>query len=258
MNARALLLVAACLAAGACSRQDAAWRQAESRGTESGYQSYLEDYPDGLNAHEARRRLADLQDDREWSRAERLGTPESYQRYLARYPEGSRVQVARERLAVFLEPPPVAAPVPLPVPEPDPEPVQESVTGSGGDSLPVTAAAPAAVAPEAAGVATGTMPLDTGLPAPSAPDHWLQLGAFVGGEAAAGAAWRRLATDYEEALRGLDHRVIRAPLASGDLWRLFAGPVTPEDGEARCGAIRRAGGSCLLRAGQQVTSLSAD
>lgn len=208
MSARALLLVAVCLAAGACSRQDAAWRQAESQGTESGFQSYLETYPDGLNAHEARRRLAELQDGREWSRAQRLGTPESYQRYLARFPEGARVQVARERLAVFLEPP---------APLPDPE-----------------------------------------VPSLPGPDHWLQLGAFVGGEAAADTAWQRLAVEHEEALRGLGHRVIRAPLDSGDLWRLFAGPVTAGEGETRCGAIRLAGGSCLLRGGQQVTSLSAD
>lgn len=193
MRIPALLLVVACLAAAACSRQDAAWRQAESRHTESAYQSYLETYPDGLHAHEARRRLSALQDDREWARAERLGTPESYQRYLARYPEGGRAQVARDRLAVFLEPPPAAA-----------------------------------------------------------PDHWLQLGAFVGGEAAAQAAWQRLIAEHEEALRGLGQRIIRAPLGSGDLWRLFAGPVAAEEGETRCAQIRLAGASCLLRAGPQV------
>jgi hypothetical protein len=200
VRARALLLVVACLVAAACSRQDAAWRQAEAAGTESGYQSYLDVYPDGLNAHEARRRLAVLRDDREWSRAERLGTPESYQRYLARYPDGARVQVARERLAVFLEPPP-----------PEPE-----------------------------------------VPVAPAPDHWLQLGAFVGGEAAAEVAWQRLAAEHEEALRGLGHRVIRTPLDSGDLWRLFAGPVAAEEGESRCATIRSRGASCLLRAAQQV------
>jgi hypothetical protein len=209
VSARALLLVAACLAAVACSRQDAAWHQAEAHGTESGYQSYLESYPDGLYAHEARRRLARLQDDREWSRAERLGTPESYQRYLSRYPEGARAKVAQERLAVFLQPP-----------------------VSDAD----------AAAPQA----------DIEVTAPAARDHWLQLGAFVGGEPAAEAAWQRLAAEHPQALQGLGHRIIRTPLGSGDLWRLFAGPVPAGEGEARCAAIRFDGGSCLLRAELQV------
>lgn len=246
MSARALLLVAACLAAGACSRQDAAWRQAESQGTESGYQSYLATYPDGINAHEARRRLVALQDDREWSRAQRLGTPESYQRYLARFPEGTRSQVARERLAVFLEPPPAAAPAPLP------EPVQEPGVDPGADAIPVATTDPTVMEPDASDVAAAATTPDTRAPVPSTPDHWLQLGAFVGGEAAAEAAWRRLAVEHEEPLRGLGYRIIRAPLDSGDLWRLFAGPVTAGEGDTRCAAIRLAGGSCLLRAGSQA------
>ncbi len=251
MRLRALLLVAACLAASACSRHDAAWRQAESQGTESGYQTYLEAYPDGLSAHEARRRLASLQDDREWSRAERLGTPESYQRYLARFPEGTRVQVARERLAVFLEPPlPLVLREPAAVPEPEPEP--EPGDGVGENYTPVDPAYPAVIEPDASDVLAAAMAPDTGVPAPSVPEHWLQLGAFVGGEAAAEAAWQRLAAEHGEALGGLGHRIIRAPLDSGDLWRLFAGPVTAAEGDARCGGIRLAGGSCLLRAGPQV------
>jgi cell division septation protein DedD len=244
VSARALLLVAVCLAAGACSRQDAAWRQAESQGTESGFQSYLETYPDGLNAHEARRRLAELQDGREWSRAQRLGTPESYQRYLARFPEGARVQVARERLTVFLEPPPAAA---------GPGPIAESRPGmpiASTDLVP----AQEIDAPDAVDVAVSdAVPRpDPHAPPTTGPDHWLQLGAFVGGEAAADMAWQRLALEHGESLRGLGHRVIRTPLDSGDLWRLFAGPVTAGEGETRCGAIRLAGGSCLLRAGPQV------
>jgi hypothetical protein len=194
----AAVLVLAAAAAG-CSRQDAAWRQAESEGTDAAYLAYLETYPDGVNASVARDRLAALREDREWSRAERIGTPESYQRFLARHPEGARAAVARERLGVFHEPPP-------------PAPVVEE---------PATPVLPA--------------------------EHWLQLGAFVGGEAAAGTAWQRLSALQGGPLAGLAPRIVRARLPSGDLWRLFAGPVDAADGETRCAALRQAGESCLLR-----------
>lgn len=195
----AALLVLAAAVAG-CSRQDAAWRQAESDGSDAAYLAYLEAYPDGVNAGVARDRLAALRETREWSRAERIGTPESYQRFLARHPEGARAAVARERLGVFHEPPPAAAPV-----------VEEPAT-----------------------------------PARQA-EHWLQLGAFVGGEAAAEMAWQRLAALQGGPLSGLAPRIVRARLQSGDLWRLFAGPVDAADGETRCAALEQAGESCLLR-----------
>ena len=205
-----LVLAAACLVA-ACSRQDAAWRQAEAAGTEAAYQAYLEAYPDGLNARLAQSRLARLREDREWSRAERLGTPESYQRYLARHPDGRFAAVARERLAAFLEPPP-AAPVVSP--------------------------------PAAAATAPGVRPPSGGA------DHWLQLGAFVGGEAAAEEAWRRLRAEHGGPLEGLGHRIERIPLDSGDLWRLQAGPVDRGSGVERCAELVARGASCLLRAPQ--------
>ncbi len=205
----ALALIAASLAAG-CSRQDAAWRQAEAEGTEAAYAAYLEAYPDGVKAGHAQARLVEIREAREWSRAERLGTPESYQRFLARHPEGARAAVARERLAAFLEPPP--APVPV---------LQR----------------PAAPPPPGAAAAE----------VEALPGHWLQLGAFVGGESAAAAAWRRLADERGEAIAGLTPRIVVARLPGGDLWRLFAGPVDAATGESRCAALRQAGESCLLR-----------
>lgn len=217
--ATVVLLAAACLVAG-CSRQDAAWRQAQAEGTEAAYEAYLDAYPDGLNAAAAQHRLGALREDREWSRAERLGTPESYQRYLARHPDGRRAEVARERLAVFLEPLPPRSPA---------RPAQAAADPEAEPPAPVNGATPFAGG-----------------------GRWLQLGAFVGGEAAAEAAWRRLAAEHAEALGGLERRIVRARLESGDLWRLYAGPVAAGDGEARCAVLRGRGASCLLRAEQQV------
>lgn len=210
-----LLVAIACLSAG-CSRQDAAWRQAESAGTETAYAAYLAAYPDGLHAADAERRLAELRHDREWSRAERLGTPESYQRYLARHPGGRHAGAARERLSLFLAPPSAPRADALAPPE-----------GASPDAPPSV---------EVAG----------------AEERWLQLGAFVGGEAVAEAAWQRLAAAHPDQLGGLGHRIVRAGLPSGDLWRLFAGPVAPGEGATRCAALGARGTSCLLRDGRQV------
>jgi hypothetical protein len=111
---------------------------------------------------------------------------------------------------------------------------------------------PAATPPVDADAGASAPSPDPGTPASPGPDHWLQLGAFVGGEAAAEAAWQRLSAEHQDALLGLGHRIIRAPLDSGDLWRLFAGPLAAGEGEARCGMLRLAGASCLLRAQPQV------
>jgi len=103
-------LVVALLVAG-CSRQEAAWRSADSMGTAAAYEAYLEAYPAGSHAATARARLAELREEGEWSRARALDAPESYQRYLASYPEGRHAEKARSRLGDFLDIP-VAAPPP--------------------------------------------------------------------------------------------------------------------------------------------------
>jgi hypothetical protein len=112
----ALALMAVVAAAG-CSRQESAWRSAQSQDTVVAYEAYLHDYPAGPHVDEARSRLAALREQQEWDRALRFDTPEAFQRYLSGYPDGRFAAAARERLADFLlartpagdaEPPPGA------------------------------------------------------------------------------------------------------------------------------------------------------
>jgi cell division septation protein DedD len=217
-------LVVALLLAG-CSRQEAAWRSADSAGTVAAYETYLESYPAGTHAATARVRAAALREAREWSHAERLGTPESYQRYLAAYPDGQHAATARDRLAVFMQPPVRQPAARLTAPT---------------AATPQTAASTGSVAqPPPSGADAGAAPAN---------QHWLQLGAFVGGRAAAEDAWQQLVGQHGDLLHGLEHRVILAPLDSGDLWRLSAGPLAADEGAARCAALQSRGSSCLLRA----------
>jgi len=107
------ILAASVLAA--CDRRESAWRDARRDDSQSAYQAYLERYPTGAHAAEARAELEARREAEEWARAERLGTPEAWQRYLARWPEGRHAGEARQLLIAFIPPP---RPVPLPDPVP--------------------------------------------------------------------------------------------------------------------------------------------
>jgi len=94
-------IVGACLLAG-CSRQETGWREAEGEDSVPAYETYLERFPAGAHAVEARARISELREEREWARASQLGTPEAYQRYLGAYPEGRQAAAARDRLSDFV------------------------------------------------------------------------------------------------------------------------------------------------------------
>lgn len=104
-------LILAVIVAAGCSRQETAWQQAEREATVAAYQEYLDRFPAGAHAAEARAGLLELHEAAAWSRAERLHTPESWQRYLAEWPDGAHAAVAREALVEFIPPmPPSAGP----------------------------------------------------------------------------------------------------------------------------------------------------
>ena len=113
----AMLTLVTALAVAGCSRQETAWRSAQSQDTVVAYETYLRDYPAGPHIAAARSRLVVLREQQEWDRALRFDTPEAFQRYLSGYPDGRFAAAARERLADFLlarapagdaEPPPGA------------------------------------------------------------------------------------------------------------------------------------------------------
>ena len=117
-------ILAASFLAG-CDRRESAWRDARREDSQSGYQAYLERYPTGAHADEARAKLELRRETQEWERAERLGTPEAWQAYLARWPEGRHAGQARRLLIAFI-PPPRPAPSPGPAPDEARGPVVET------------------------------------------------------------------------------------------------------------------------------------
>jgi hypothetical protein len=94
-------LLLACAASG-CSRQESGWRDASDDGTVAGYEHYLERFPAGAHAPEARARILELRESEAWARARRLETPEAWQRYLGEWPEGRHANAARRLLVEFI------------------------------------------------------------------------------------------------------------------------------------------------------------
>jgi hypothetical protein len=94
-----VLCICCACALAACSRQETGWRDAHGKDSVSAYETYLEHFPAGAHADEARARIQELYEEREWARANKLQTPEAWQRYLGAYPEGRYAAAAREQLS---------------------------------------------------------------------------------------------------------------------------------------------------------------
>lgn len=209
-------LLAAGLLLVACSRQEAAWREASRSDSSAGYHAYLEDHPAGAHAAEARQRLAELREQQEWRRALRLDTPESYQRYLAAHADGRYGDAARARLAEF----------------------QRARTAGSPAALPGPAAGPA---PQAVAPATGTLEAEA-----AGSSHRVQLGAFGDGEQAARDAWRALQAAHPELLGQLAARVDVVTRDGRRLWRLQAGPVSEPRARGICAELALRGVNCFV------------
>ncbi|MDA7430493.1 peptidoglycan-binding protein [Primorskyibacter aestuariivivens] len=92
---------------------DAYWERTGARGTVEGLRAYLDRYPRGRHAAEARDRLAALEEDvREderaevraaWSRAREADTIEAYRDFIERYPNTRAAESARERIRELRE-----------------------------------------------------------------------------------------------------------------------------------------------------------
>ena len=77
------------------------WSQTGADGTERGLQLYLQRYPNGQYANQARAELARLAanaDERAWARAAQINTNASYREYLRQYPNGIYKDIARSRI----------------------------------------------------------------------------------------------------------------------------------------------------------------
>ncbi|MGH8495574.1 MAG: tetratricopeptide repeat protein [Gammaproteobacteria bacterium] len=90
--------LAGALAAG-CDRQPQAWEEASTEDTVAAYDAYLENYPEGEHAAEARARRDTLAETQAWEEAQAADTPEAYEAYLADHESGAHAADARDKVA---------------------------------------------------------------------------------------------------------------------------------------------------------------
>ncbi|TNF22340.1 MAG: outer membrane protein assembly factor BamD [Rhodobacteraceae bacterium] len=93
--------------------EDRFWRQTDRDGTAEALRAYLERYPKGRHAEEARRRLAEFEAREEeenrraarraWQQAQEVDTLEAYTDFVARFPNSEYAEQARARIADLRE-----------------------------------------------------------------------------------------------------------------------------------------------------------
>jgi len=76
---------------------DAAWVKALEKDTLAGYREYLEAFPEGKHADEAKAEIA-AYDEKAWARAQERDTIAGYEEYIKEWPEGQYVEQARDRI----------------------------------------------------------------------------------------------------------------------------------------------------------------
>ena len=87
------------------------WAEVERRGDEAGFRDYLQRYPEGRFADQARRVLKEIddrraeqaagQDRRDWSQAAQTNTVAAYRSYLETWPNGAFRAEAEQRIALL-------------------------------------------------------------------------------------------------------------------------------------------------------------
>ena len=246
-----LLLV--CLVS-ACSRHDALWEEARDEDSIAAYEAYLERYPDGPRAQQARSRARTLQVEQAWRDARERDSRSAYKAFLDSWPDSEFADEARSRIEARQR-----------------AETWRSLAASGDvarleafaerhrGSSEATLAADriAALREEAAeddSAAADPPPPETAVTessrddTPAAADsgegtHRVQLAA-VSSATRARDGIARLERDHSEILGGVELRSEPA----GDMHRLLTTPLSRDRATSLCEALKAAGQDCIVRA----------
>lgn len=98
MHRGLLLVAAAVLFLTACATMQGRWEATTSEGTIAAYEGFLEEYPEGDLADQARRRRNELYEERAWSEAAAANTVRAYQDFVKYHPKGKYAGEASARI----------------------------------------------------------------------------------------------------------------------------------------------------------------
>jgi outer membrane protein assembly factor BamD (BamD/ComL family) len=199
-----------------CGSAKYEWSQASTINTIAAYQTFLSKYPNDPHAVEALSRIAKLGDEQAWSAAQVASSIQGYQQYLTAEPNGTHTSAATDEIAV-----------------------RERVAA--------WRAAQANATPQLLQEFLQKYP--SGPEAVQARDR---LRAIAGYRAELGMAHtERLAGRERDALakrfgKELSQVIVLAPDANSREYRITSAPMSEEDANSACAAVKRAGGICNI------------
>lgn len=85
----------------ACDREGTHWEEAQQENTIAAYEAYVESYPAGENADQARNLIDTLRAEEAWTQVQQQDTMTAYRGFLADYPDAAGVDEARARLDIL-------------------------------------------------------------------------------------------------------------------------------------------------------------
>jgi hypothetical protein len=83
----------------ACNSAQDDWQKASASNTVAGYQEFLQQHPNTMQAAEARNRIEAQEDERAWARAQQANTVAAFESYIQEQPRGMHLEEAKARMA---------------------------------------------------------------------------------------------------------------------------------------------------------------
>jgi hypothetical protein len=207
-----LLCCAVLLAA--CGSAKYEWSQASNLNTIAAYQAFVSKYPNDVHAADANNRITELKEAQAWNAAQVASSVEGYQQYLTAEPSGAHTQAAREEIATRER---VAA-------------WRTAQTNATAQSL-----------------QDFLQKYPTGAEADAARDKLTMLAGY---RAELGTAHnKRLAERERDALakrfgKNFQQVLVLEPDANSRDYRITSAPMSKEDANAACAAVKQSGKSC--------------
>lgn len=198
----------------ACGSAQYEWSQANTINTLAAYQTFLSKYPNDPHAVEAQSRMAKLEDEQAWATAQVASSVQGYQQYLTAEPNGAHAPAARDEIATL----------------------ERSGAWRAAQANP-TAQSLQEFLQKYPSVPESDQARD-------------ELKAIAGYRAELGMAHtERLAARERDALvkrfgKELPQVVVLEPDASNRDYRITSAPMSEQDANAACAAVKRAGRIC--------------
>jgi SPOR domain len=200
----------------ACSSAETDWKKADAQATIAAYQQFLTAHPNDSHAEQARNRIHALGDEQAWALAGKSYTEDGFKQYVQAQPNGGHLQEARERITEF----------------------ERAAAWKSARANPTVTVLQGFLnqypkGPEADQARTQLQKL-------SAEQYRVQLAAFRAKERAERER-TRLQSEYSKVLREI---VVVPPTAQDKLNRVDSAPMTHDEAQSACAALKKARQHC--------------